>query len=75
MEWKFSGSTIGDSFPINGIDIFKEKWIDTGTIVKLKDPLYGEMKTLKIWTITSGHNKIIFAAGEFSNNVWGIYTR
>jgi len=41
MKWKFIGSTIDDSFIIDGVDIFKEKWNDTGINVKLKDPLYG----------------------------------
>lgn len=73
MKWKFIGSTIDDSFIIDGVDIFKEKWNDTGINVKLKDPLYGDIKTFKVWTITLRNNEITFAAGEFSNNVWGIY--
>ena len=74
MKWKLLGSTIDDSFIIDGVDIFKEKWKDTGIIVNLKDPLYGDIKTFKVWTVISRNDEITFAAGEFSNNVWGIYT-
>lgn len=74
MRWKFLGTTADDSFIIDEVDIFKRKWMDTGINVKLKDPLYGEIKTFKVWTVTSRNNEITFAAGEFSNNVWGSYS-
>jgi hypothetical protein len=74
MIWKYIGSTYNDSFVINGVDIFRFKWIDTGKIAKVKDPIYGVLKSFTIWTIYVENGEITFAAGEFSNNVWGIYT-
>jgi hypothetical protein len=75
MEWKYIGVTSNDSFVINGADIFQEDWVNAGITVKVKDPNYGEIHTLTVWSITVGGNEITFAAGEFSNNVWGIYAK
>jgi hypothetical protein len=75
MSWKFIGTRVEGSFIINSVDIFNEEWLDSGIKVKVKDPLYGEIHTFRVWSITSRNNKITFAAGEFSNNVCGIYTK
>lgn len=37
--WNFIGSSFGDNFVIDGIDIFKKNWIDTGRKVEVQDPL------------------------------------
>jgi len=74
MNWEYAGSTYNDSFILNGIDIFKKNWIDTGKMARVKDPRYGVMKTFTVWKISNGINEIRFAAGEFSNGIWGIYT-
>jgi hypothetical protein len=75
LSWVFLGITFNDSFIINGVDIFKENWVNTGIKTKIKDPLYGEIKTFDVWKITKENYGITFAAGEFSNNVWGIYAK
>lgn len=36
MNRKYKGSTYIDSYIINGFDIFKEKWVNTGKSVKVK---------------------------------------
>jgi hypothetical protein len=74
LNWNYAGLTYNDSFLINGVDIFFLEWVDTGTRIKVKDPLYGEIKTLTVWSVVINRLNINFAAGEFSNNVWGIYT-
>ena len=45
MNRKYKGSTYIDSYIINGFDIFKEKWVNTGKSVKVIDPIDGEIKT------------------------------
>lgn len=75
MKWKFLGSTSTESFIINGIDIFKEKWVDSGEYANVVDPIYGSINKFSIWYIKIGNKEIKFAAGEFSNGVFGIYTR
>lgn len=75
MAWKFIGACYGDKFIIDGVDIFKEKWENTGEKVHVKDPHYGQQFTFNVWKVRNDNKVIIFAAGEFSNNVYGIYTR
>jgi hypothetical protein len=75
MGWRFLGSTTRELFFIDGIDIFKEKWITTGTNVEVIDPQYGDLKSFTVWKIRVDDKDIIFVAGEFSNGVWGIYSK
>jgi hypothetical protein len=37
------------------------------------DPIYGEEKRFQIWTIDGPAGPVTFAAGEFSNTIWGFY--
>ncbi len=71
--WNFIGSSFGDNFVIDGIDIFKKTWIDTGRKVEVQDPLYHQKFTFTVWKIKNENKEITFASGEFSNNVYGIY--
>ncbi|SCZ11220.1 hypothetical protein [Alkaliphilus peptidifermentans] len=75
MKWRFVGSTTEDKFIIDGIDIFKEKWESTGEVADVIDPLYGQPFKFNVWRVENEDEIIIFAAGEFSNNVFGIYCR
>ncbi|MFE5319300.1 hypothetical protein ACFQ88_11395 [Paenibacillus sp. NPDC056579] len=76
MDWVFIGSTADDSFLLNGIDIFKKKWEDTGRKATVIDPIYKVKKYFTVWSVQSETDEVItFAAGEFSNCVWGIYTK
>ncbi|EIT86689.1 hypothetical protein A374_03924 [Fictibacillus macauensis ZFHKF-1] len=75
MSWVYSGTMSGQSFHIHEIDIVKEKWIDTGVRAQVEDPLYGVIKTCPIWKVKKNNQEITFVAGEFSNNVWVIYTK
>ncbi|RKP55561.1 hypothetical protein D7Z26_10285 [Cohnella endophytica] len=72
--WKFRGSTSNDSFILDGIDIFKQEWINTKQTIEVKDPLYNQSFNFSIWNVIVVGQTITFAAGEFSNNIFGIYT-
>jgi len=63
----------GDAFEINGLNIWNFKWIDTRQSINIKDPNYGQDYVFGIYEITNDNKTIRFAAGEFSNCVWGIY--
>ncbi len=71
--WNFIGSSFGDNFVIDGIDIFTRSWIDTGRKVEVHDPLYNQKFIFTVWKIKKENKEITFASGEFSNNVYGIY--
>jgi hypothetical protein len=71
----FIGQSVTDiSFEINGIDVWKHEWIPFGTdVAEVKDPYYNQRFLFQIFSITVGKQFITFAAGEFSNSVWGFY--
>ncbi|MET3194128.1 hypothetical protein [Gottfriedia sp. OAE603] len=75
MEWNFIGHTYNDSFILKGIDIFEHDWDEIETNAKVIDPIYGVEKRFSVYKINPDGQEIIFAAGEFSYNVWGIYVR
>jgi len=37
------------------------------------DPRYGQHFTFDVWSIATGKKSVQFAAGEFSNGMWGFY--
>jgi hypothetical protein len=39
----------------------------------VKDPQYGNENRFNIYEIPIGSLRIVFAAGEFSNGIWGFY--
>ncbi|WP_153797425.1 hypothetical protein [Foetidibacter luteolus] len=65
----------GEYFEISGLNIWNCKWESTGESVEVKDPLYGQTHRFTIYEIQNERRRIQFAAGEFSNCVWGIYQK
>lgn len=65
--------TDGEPFEINGLSIWNCEWKGTGEHIQIKDPLYGQDYSYAVYEITNGQTSVTFAAGEFSNCVWGIY--
>lgn len=73
MGWKYIGVTASDSFIINGVDVFKEDWENTGKTAHVLDPLYGHKYEFSVCRVRKADKVIIFVSGEFSNNVFGFY--
>ena len=76
LHWKHK-ATISDEekFEISGINIWDFKWQTTEESIKIKDPLHGQFYCFDVYKIQSLNIEILFAAGEFSNCVWGIYLK
>lgn len=75
-KWVFAGATPdGQSFTLDGIDVWKHEWIDTRERVQVEDPLYHQKFTLHAYEIHCGEKVVRFAAGEFSNCMWGFYVK
>jgi hypothetical protein len=75
-DWEFFGATPdGQSFQIGGLDVWKHDWRDTKERVPVKDPLYHQDFTFRVYEIGSPDTVVAFAAGEFSNCMWGFYVR
>lgn len=56
-----------------GINIFAYKWKKTGECISVQDPLYHQNYKFPIYTVNVDGESHSFAAGEFSNGVWGFY--
>ena len=56
-----------------GVNIFNYKWNDTKEKVTIKDPLYHQPYDFSIYTVDINGILKRFAAGEFSNCIWGFY--
>jgi hypothetical protein len=75
-DWEFAGATPdGQSFKIAGLDIWKHEWKATKERAHVKDPRYHQEFTFHVYEIRSGDKIVTFAAGEFSNCMWGFYVR
>ena len=76
LNWKHK-ATIRDRerFEINGLNIWDFEWHYTGETIHVNDPLYNQLYSMNVFEINGQGNKVIFSAGEFSNCVWGIYTK
>jgi len=73
-SWKFiTAIPDGEYFQINGLNIWDHKWESKGEKIQVKDPVYGETHSMDVYQIEKDNLKIRFAAGEFSNCIWGIY--
>ena len=48
-------------------------WQTTGKRVKVKDQIYHQDHTFEVWQVEIDGQIHRFAAGEFSNGVWGFY--
>ncbi|HEX2989943.1 MAG TPA: hypothetical protein VHO49_04650 [Anaerolineales bacterium] len=75
--WQFAGSSKeGEPFEIRGVNVWEQGWqVSAGHEAHVKDPVYGQAFVFRVYTIQDGEEKVEFAAGEFSNGVWGFFTR
>lgn len=56
-----------------GVNIFEYEWKETGRTVRVCDPLYGQEYKFSVYTVNINGENQEFAAGEFSNCIWGFY--
>lgn len=74
-DWNYIGwSFDSDTFEIEGIDVWQHDWQRAnGEVAEVTDPAYGQGFSFVVYQIEHAGIRIRFAAGEFSNNVWGFY--
>ena len=68
MAWKFETAGFDGQCKLFGVNIFDYDWQTTGKRIKVKDPI-----TFEVWQVEIDGQIHRFAAGEFSNCVWGFY--
>lgn len=73
-DWKYITAIVeGEPYTINGLNIWDHEWKTTGQSINVKDPLYGQDCTMTVFEIAFNDIIVMFAAGEFSSCIWGIY--
>ncbi|NCD69679.1 hypothetical protein [Mucilaginibacter agri] len=63
----------GERYEINGLNIWDYSWINTGKRIQVKDSVYGQNHIFPVYEIAANGATATFAAGEYSNCVWGVY--
>jgi hypothetical protein len=73
-KWFFVGSAPdGKPFRYFGIDVWEHQWIDTKEKAEVTDPLYHQRFVFHVFEIRLDEKLVRFAAGEFSNCMWGFF--
>ena len=76
IKWNIvaTGVCSGHKLSLFGAEnLWKCDWENTGRKARIQDPLYKVYKEFDIFRVKIGCSSIEFAAGEFSNDVWGFY--
>ncbi len=71
--WQHEVTGVDGNVTLFGVNIFKYKWNGTGNRITVLDPLYHHEYEFDIYTVHINKEEKEFAAGEFSNCVWGFY--
>lgn len=71
--WQHEITGVDGNTTLFGVNIFDYEWKHTSESVKVRDPLYGQEYKFHVYTVTIDGQEQKFAAGEFSNCVWGFY--
>jgi hypothetical protein len=73
-HWVFIGHCFdGHRFEVEGLNVWEHSWEGTGLVADVKDPLYDQNFTFPVYIMEASGKKVEFAAGEFSNTVWGFF--
>ncbi len=73
MTWNFETSGLDGQCDLFGVNIFQHPWHRTGEVAHVLDPHYGQPRVLPVYQVVLQGRAQRFAAGEFSNGVWGFY--
>ena len=73
MTSKFEASGLDGQCELFGVNIFKYRWFDCRGTATVIDPHYGTEKVFHVYEVEIDGKIHRFAAGEFSNCVWGFY--
>jgi hypothetical protein len=73
MAWEFVKAGLEGNCTLFGVNIFRHKWERTGEKAEVKDPKYHESHTFNVYKVNVDGNVYTFAAGAFSNGIFGFY--
>lgn len=72
-SWKHIITGVDGNCMLFDVNIFDHKWNDTGEKATVFDPKFHQTYNFNIYTVDINGIKKRFAAGEFSNCLWGFY--
>ncbi len=76
VRYRFIGSTSKDIFCIDGVNLFKYRWVNTGSCAIVLNPDTKKPYTFSIYEITLNDNKVIdFVAGKFNDTEWAFFVK
>lgn len=73
--WEYAGHCVdGGPFALGGIDVWAADWKrQEGRVADVRDPLHNQPYRFAVYRVQRGRRSVAFAAGEFSNCVWGFF--
>jgi len=71
--WRFVKTGMEGRCELFGVNIFNYKWRSTGQSACVADPSYNQNYELSVYEADIDGKVVTFAAGEFSNCVYGFY--
>lgn len=71
--WEFVKSGVDGNCELFGVNIFNYKWENTNQKIIVRDPIYNQEHKMTIYYAIIDEEEVSFAAGEFSNCVYGFY--
>lgn len=72
-NWKCKATGVDGLCILFGVNIFDYTWNATGEQVTVIDPKYRHTYNFNVFTANIAGKQKRFAAGEFSNCLWGFY--
>ncbi|MCD8008951.1 MAG: hypothetical protein LUF68_08505 [Clostridiales bacterium] len=73
--WRHEITGFAGNAVLFGVNIFAYDWVRTGEKVEVTDPRYGQKYRFPVYNVSINGQEHEFAAGEFSNSVFGFYTQ
>jgi len=73
--WKFVKAGIEGNCELFGVNIFDCKWEKTNQKVCVIEPTYNQKYEMNVYSTNINDKSVTFAAGEFSNCVYGFYVQ
>ncbi len=73
--WKFVKTGVDGNCELFGVNIFDYDWKRINQKVNVIDPLYNQKHEFNVYNANINGTIVTFAAGEFSNCIFGFYVR
>lgn len=64
----------GDEVDLGGVNPWTSTWVPLGGRITVAHPSYpSQLHTMFTYEVPGPDRPVVFAAGEFSNRVWGVF--